>query len=113
MPIQGIDVQHQQGDEILTDTTGIPFAKDISAETGELKLVCDDPTSGQSITFGETDGGQRITYSYQESGETHAVTLTDDETTEIIAWKNSGRRNSFWNWPGWDAVRNRNKNDQS
>ena len=97
----------------MTNTTGIPLANDISVDGGELKLVCNDPASGQSITFREADGGQIITYSYQESGDARTVTLTGGETAEIIAWKNSGRRNSFWNWPGWDAVRNRNKNDAS
>jgi hypothetical protein len=84
---------------------------DINPNVGELKLVCDDPASGQSITFAEIDGHQLITYSYQESGETKVIILTDIEAAEIIAWKNSGRRNSFWNWPGLDAARNRGKND--
>ena len=86
-----------------------PMANESNTKADESKLVCDDPASGQSITFLEMDGREVITYLHQESGKEQAITLTDTEAAEIIAWKNSGRRNSFWNWPGWDAVRNRGK----
>jgi len=102
-------------EEILTNTTGSSRASDINSKAGELKLVCNDPTGEQSITFIEVDGRQIITYSYRDSGETKEVTLSEVEAADIIAWKNSGRRNSFWNWPEWDTVRNRynNKKDPS
>ena len=38
---------------------------------------------------------------------TMEITLTDKEAADIAAWKNNARRNSFWNWPGWDAVLDR------
>lgn len=74
---------------------------------GGFNLVCDDPATGQALTFTEIDFRQVVTYSFLENGTERKTTLTDQEAAEITFWRNSGRRNSFWNWPGLDAVRER------
>ena len=83
---------------------------DFSLEKQSSQLVCDDPATGQTITFSEAGGRQVIEYSYQEAGKARNLVLTDEEAASVLAWKNSGRRNSFWNWQGWEAARNRNRN---
>lgn len=97
----------------MTNTTGEPIPGESGTDANEMKLVCDDPAGGQSITFMEKDGRQVIAYSNRESAKAQELTLTDAEAADIIAWKNSGRRNSFWNWPGWDAVKNRGQSGAS
>ncbi|MEA5097019.1 MAG: hypothetical protein VB032_00580 [Burkholderiaceae bacterium] len=92
----------------MTNPTENPLANEPGVKAEELTLVCDDPTGKQTITFTETNGRQIITCTYRAGETTQTVTLTDAEAAEIIAWKNSGRRNSFWNWPGWAAVRSQN-----
>ncbi|MBS1170505.1 MAG: hypothetical protein H6R01_1423 [Burkholderiaceae bacterium] len=72
-----------------------------------MPLVCDDPASGQSLSFVQADGRQIV--SYRESAAAGDVVLTDSETAEIAAWRNGGRRNSYWNWPGLEAVRERGR----
>lgn len=72
-----------------------------------MALVCDDPASGQSLCFAQVDDKHIITYC--ESPAAHQVVLTDSEAAEIAAWRNGGRRNSYWNWPGLDAVRERGR----
>ncbi len=68
----------------MTNTTRNPIAGESNTKADESKLVCDDPASGQSITFLEMDGRQVISYSYQESGTEQEITLTDIEAAEII-----------------------------
>ncbi len=81
---------------------------DLTGEDADaLAMVCDDPASGQSLRFATVDGRQVVTYSCQLGGITHQVTLNDEEAAELTAWRNNGRRTSYWDWPGWDAVKAR------
>ena len=74
---------------------------------GAMPLVCDDPASGQSLSFAQADDRQIVTY--RESEAAGNVVLTDSEAAEIAAWRNGGRRNSYWNWPGLEAVKERGR----
>lgn len=94
-------------EDILKDITHIPLVGTCNGSSGELKLVGGDPAREASITLAEIDGKQVITYSFREFGIFQVLTLNDAEVDAIFAWKNSGRRNSFWNWPGWGAMRAR------
>lgn len=72
-----------------------------------LAMVCDDPASGQSLRFANIGGRQVVTYFYRDGGVAREITLTDAEAAELTAWRNNGRRTSYWDWPGWDAVKAR------
>ena len=72
-----------------------------ATEPDEQALVLQDVAGGRLIGLAIVDGRQVISLSCQVDGREQVITLTDDEVAEILMWKNSGRRNSFWNWPGW------------
>ena len=107
IPATAIDTDNLEA--LMTDTadhTGEDGGSAFANSFGDpFKFVCEDPAGGQSIAFTELGGRQVITYTDHASGK--EVTLTDSEAASIIAWKNNARRNSFWNWPGWDAVLDR------
>lgn len=92
----------------MTNAPKLTHLIDFPMDVPESKLVCAD-SSGQKIVFGEAGGKPVITYSYSEGGAVRECVLNDDETEAIMAWRNSGRRSGYWDWPGWEAVRSRNK----
>lgn len=92
----------------LTNTTASSLTHFINLDEG-LPLLCADPASGQSLQFASIAGRQVLTYCFLSDGATQEVTLSDSESAELNAWRNNGRRTSYWDWPGWDAVRKRGK----
>lgn len=81
----------------------------VGDDADALAMVCSDPASGQSLRFANVDGRQVITYSRQLEGITRQVTLSEGEAADLAAWRNNGRRTSYWDWPGWESVRKRSK----
>ena len=77
----------------------------IATGAEDFPLTCDDPASGQSLTFA-TQGGKQIV-TYRSAADAAGAVLTDSEASELNAWRNGGRRHSYWNWPGLEAVRQR------
>jgi len=88
----------------LIKTTGTSLAHLIDIDD-EVPLVCDDPAGGQSLRFASIDGRQVITYSYLTDGVMQEVRLSDSEASELNAWRNNGRRTSYWDWPGWGGEK--------
>ena len=72
-----------------------------------LPLVCEDAASGQVLRFATRQGRPIITYSFLAHGQTQEVVLHDAEAADLNAWRHNGRRTSYWDWPGWAAVRQR------
>lgn len=79
----------------------------IDTHTEDFPLTCEDPASGQSLTFA-TQGGQQ-TVTYRRAADAPGTVLSDSEAAELNAWRNGGRRNSYWNWPGLEAIQERTR----
>lgn len=79
----------------------------VGEDVDALAMVCEDPASGQSLRFANVDGRQVVTYVYRTGDAACDVTLTEAEAAELTAWRNNGRRTSYWDWSGWDAVKGR------
>ena len=88
--------------------TSLTHSIDLVGEDADaLAMMVNDPASGQSLRFASVGGRQVITYTFQADGVAREITLTDAEAAELTAWRNNGRRTSYWDWPGWDDVKAR------
>lgn len=79
----------------------------VGEDADALAMTINDPASGQSLRFATIGGRQIVTYAFRADGAVQEVALTDSEATELATWRNNGRRTSYWDWPGWDAVKAR------
>ena len=79
----------------------------VGEDPDALAMVCDAPESGQSLRFANIGGRQVVTYIYDGDGMPREVRLTEAEAAELTVWRNNGRRTSYWDWPGWGAVKGR------
>lgn len=99
-----------QSEKILTNLTrsSLTHSIDLVGEDADaLAMVVEDPAGGQSLRFANKAGRQVVTYVYRAEGTLREIMLNDSETAELTAWRNNGRRTSYWDWPGWEAVKAR------
>lgn len=73
----------------------------------EQSLVINDEKNHRSITISGALSAQTIVLNFTEGDAEKNVSLTSEEVDALNTWRNSGRRSSYWEWDGWDAVRAR------